>query len=99
MSEALPLSDPAAVAELGERIYQERYKEQYEEKHHGKFVAIDITSGEAYLGETSDEALQKAKEHNEKGLFHLIRVGFPGAFRVSYTAPPKKATLDWFPTR
>jgi len=85
-------SNPQAIADQGERIYAERYKAQFEAEHLGKFVAIDIKTGHATLGSTSDEALESAKKINPNGLFHLIRVGSPGAFRVSYTS---NGNNDW----
>ena len=78
------LSNPKVVAELGEKIYQERYREQYERLHAGKFVAIDVTTADAYLSETAEGAIKQGQEKAPQGVFHLIRVGEPGAFRVSY---------------
>ncbi len=80
-----PISDPRAIAELGEKIYSERYRAQYEAEHLGKFVAINVKTAHATLGSTSEEALESARTADPKGLFHLIRIGSAGAFRVSYT--------------
>jgi hypothetical protein len=91
MNQQIP-SNPQAIADQGERIYTERYKAQFEAEHLGKFVAIDIKTGHATLGNTSDEALENAKKTNPTGLFHLIRVGSPGAFRVSYAS---NGNNDW----
>ena len=79
------ISDPKVIAEAGEKIYNERYRTQYEAEHRGKFVAINVKNGHATLGESSEETLEAAKKTNPDGLFHLIKVGSPGAFRVSYT--------------
>ena len=84
--------NPKTLAEQGEKIYRERYKEQFERDHHGMFVAIDAATGKAYLANEPEVALVNAKKDAPSGLFHLIRVGFAGAFRVSYTSD---ATLDW----
>jgi len=72
------------IAEEGERLYQDRHKERLEREASGQFVAIDVGNGEAYVGEFPETALQRAKEANPRGIFHLIRIGAPGAFRVSY---------------
>lgn len=82
---APPLSNPKAAAELGEKIYQDLYKEQYEQEHQGKFVAIDVTSEKAYLDDAPEKVLESARKASPVGIFHLIKVGFPGAFRVSYS--------------
>jgi hypothetical protein len=79
----LDLSHPQAIVERGERIYRDSYKTAFEAEHFGKFVAIDVTTEQAYLGDTAERALEGAKEQAPHGIFHLIRVGSPGAFRVS----------------
>jgi hypothetical protein len=79
------IRDPSKLAERGEQIYNEKFREVYEEEHRGKFVAIDVTSEHAYLGDTPEVALENARKESPKGVFHLIRVGHLGAFRVSRT--------------
>ena len=90
------LSDPQAMAERAESIYRDKYQEQYEDKYEGKFVAIDVATEEAYIGESAEEALKKARDSDATSVFHLIKVGSPGAFRVSYTSD---AANHWFPSR
>ena len=89
---AMDLSNPKQIAERGEQIYQEKYKSAYEAEHPGKYVAIDILSTKAYVANTPIEALELARKDSPKGLFHLIRVGSPGAFKVSHMT---NATADW----
>ena len=88
----IPLT-PKAIAERGEQIYRLNYQAEYEAVHHGKFVAVNVNTGAATLGATPDEALQTARGADPKGMFHLIRVGFPSAFQVSYAA--SDARTDW----
>ena len=89
---AFSLSNPKAVAEAGERIYRDKYRQEYERDHTGKFVAIDVTTSDAFIGDTAEKALEKARAASPNGIFHLILVGSPGAFRVGYT---NGATADW----
>ena len=88
------LSSPEAVAQKGEEIYRESYKDKYESEHADEFLAIDVTTGQAYLAQTSEESLQKARDESPTGLFHLIQIGHSGAFRVSYTAPKSALRLN-----
>jgi hypothetical protein len=85
-------NDPKVIAEHGEDIYQTKYKVEYEVKHPGKFVAIDIETEKSYIADSPTEALELARKDSPKGLFHLIKVGSLGAFKVSYTS---SATTDW----
>jgi alpha-galactosidase len=87
------VSNPKAIAELGERIYREQYKDSYEREHPGKFVAIDIATGKAYMADAPEVALETARTASPNGVFHLIQVGFSGAIRVSYSNDP--STVDW----
>ena len=80
----MSLTDPGKIAATAEKIYEERYREVYEQDHSGHFVAIDVQDGEAYLAEFPEGALQLARERAPHGVFHLIRIGAPGAFRVSH---------------
>jgi hypothetical protein len=88
----MDLSNPKAIAERGEAIYREKYKAAYEAEYLGKFVAIDVKSEHAYMGDSADEALELARKEAPTGLFHLMKIGSPGAFRVSYSS---NAKLDW----
>jgi hypothetical protein len=76
--------DIAQVAEVGERIYNIRYRREFERVYPGRFVAIDVTSEEAFVGDSSDHALDAAEAHRPQGVFHLVRVGSPSAFTAGY---------------
>jgi hypothetical protein len=77
------LDTPDKIADAGEQLYADRYKDALESDHRGHFVAIDVLTGEAYVAEYPEQALQKARSEAPNGVFHLIRVGAPGAFKVS----------------
>jgi hypothetical protein len=76
------LNDPKVISQLGTRIYEAKYKSEYEKLHIGKFLAINILDESATLGATATEALTMAKQQHPKGFFHLIRIGHSGAFEV-----------------
>jgi hypothetical protein len=92
MSTAGPnMSNPKEIAETGEKIYSEKYRTDFELRYQGKYVAIEVKTGDAYVGDTSSDALQEARIKSPNGIFHLIKVGASGAFRMSYT----NANVDW----
>lgn len=88
------LTNPKQVAEAGERIYAERYKDQFERDQSGKFAVVDVTTGKAYLADSAIDAFRQAAADAPLGAFHLIKVGSPGAFRVGYSGS-SNGTLDW----
>lgn len=81
--EARSLTTMQRIAQAGEKIYAEKYKAVYEREHSGSFVVIDVTDGEAYLGSSPEAALGNGRKAAPNGIFHLIRVGSPGAFKIS----------------
>jgi hypothetical protein len=72
------------IAQRGEAIYQQRYQEELEKSSNGKFVAINVNTGEASIADTSDEAVRIALEKDPSGLFHLMRVGYQAAFEAGW---------------
>jgi hypothetical protein len=87
-----PISNPKNAAELGEKIYRDRYKDAYEREHAGQFLAINVLTEDPYLSDTPEGALDLAYAAAPTGVFHLIQVGHAGAFRVSYT---HNSNMDW----
>ena len=49
----------------------------------GHFAAIDLSSESAYLGDFPEVALNAAKAAAPDGIFYLIKIGSPGAFKAS----------------
>ncbi len=74
--------NPKEIAEAGERIYREKYRAELERSQNGLFVAIDVVSEEAFTANQPEEALEIARKKHSDGVFHLIRIGSPGAFKL-----------------
>ena len=96
MSATPNLNDPRAISRTGTRIYEARYKLEYETKYANQFVAINVVDESAtpVLSATAMEALTKAKQSYPTGFFHLIRIGHPGAFEVGM--PHRHVDTDRF---
>lgn len=92
MTGPAPSQNPKEIAERAERIYEEKYRQKYEKKHLGRFLVIEVDSHQVFLGDTPDAAYDEARKKFPQGFFHLIKVGSPGAFRVSYSP---SASVDW----
>jgi hypothetical protein len=60
----------------GDRIY-EKIKPLLEPEHKGEIVAIEVESGDYFLGETVIRAGQKAKKKYPDKVFYFVRVGYP----------------------
>jgi hypothetical protein len=78
-------SNPHQAAQRGQDIYDRRYRVSLEATRPGQFAVIDITNEKAYAGPNADATIEYARRANPAGVFHLIRIGAPGAYRVSFT--------------
>lgn len=73
---------PDQIAERGQKLYEEKLKAILEPAQKGKFVAIEVESGDYFLADTLLEALQKGKEKYPDRLLHTVRVGYEGVFKM-----------------
>lgn len=81
------ISTPKEFAAAAEKIYGEKFQQQYEASHLGSFLAVDVTSEQACIGDTAQHALKAAREAAPNGLFYLVRIGVTQPFRsTSYYA-------------
>jgi len=63
------------IAARGERIYQERLRQVLEPAHEGKFVLINVESGEYEMGASHMAASKRARARWPEGLLYAVRVG------------------------
>jgi len=74
------------LTELALKIYTEiQNKDNIEQNNQGKYIAIDVESKRYFIGDTRDEALQKAKAELPNVVFFVKRIG--GVDRVSRNYP------------
>jgi len=85
-------SNPNAIAAAGEEIYRP-LRAELEVSQHGKFIAISIESRKHFIGDSPEAVLENAKIAEPHGIFHLIRIGYPGAFRISHAI--QKSDSNW----
>jgi hypothetical protein len=85
-------SNPQAIATAGEEIYKS-FQQDLEQTHRGQFVAVNVKTKGYHLGESAEAALENARAAEPDGLFHLIRIGFPGAFQISHAF--QNPSSDW----
>ncbi|WP_342129930.1 hypothetical protein [Hydrogenophaga sp. OTU3427] len=89
----LSMADPSAIAAEGERIYRERFQQEYETKFAEQFAAIDVRSGRAFVAPYAEDAIDKALDSCSTALLHLVRVGAASAYCVAFFVPSEDADL------
>jgi len=60
----------------GQEIYQ-RLKDQLEANYLGKIAAIEVESGDYFVGDSVVEAAKKARAKHPDKLFYFIKIGAP----------------------
>lgn len=65
----------------GEKIYAE-IKEKLEPTLNNKSVAINVESGDYFIGNDAIEAADKARERYPSSVFFLVRIGHPVVFKT-----------------
>lgn len=66
--------DKETFAEKGEAIFRS-IEEKLKPEHLGKVVAIEIETGDYFLGRTGSEAVEEARKKYPNKIFYLARVG------------------------
>ena len=65
----------------GQKIYDAFLQEKLEPEYKGKVVAIEVESGDYFLGESVVEAAKKAREKHPEKLFYFAKVGYRAMHR------------------
>ena len=77
---AFSFENVAEIARLGRQIYSSRYQEKFERDHMGAYAIIEIETGAPYIADTPFAAIREARCACPQGVFHLVKIGQPGAF-------------------
>lgn len=80
----MPYSDYTReeVAERGEEIYAREIKERVEPDENGKFVVIDIETGEYEIDKSDLAATKRALAKRPEAVLYRIRIGHRAAYKL-----------------
>jgi hypothetical protein len=70
------------IARRGRTLYDERIRHLVEPEQNGRFLALDIDSGEYETDDSSIGAVQRMRARFASPVLYLVRVGYPTAFKV-----------------
>ena len=72
------------IAEQGDKIYAERIKPFINfEEDKGKFVVIDVESGDYEIDKRDAAATRRLHERRPDAVSHAVRIGRPTAYRMT----------------
>lgn len=79
-------NQPLSLQEIekkGKEIYETQFKEKLEPEKNGRYLVLEVESGEYFLNDFLDEALKEAKRKFPNKIFYSLRIGYPGVFSFS----------------
>jgi hypothetical protein len=75
-------AETKAIIDRAKHIYATQLQPELESQHRDRFVSIEPESGEYFLGDTFDEAVQSAWTKYPSRLSHTLRIGHRAAFHI-----------------
>ena len=78
---------PSEVELQGEAIYKRQIRDKVEPKHKGKFLVIDIETGEYEMADDDLVATKRLLVNYPKAVVYGVRIGFPSAYRIGAYFP------------
>ena len=81
----MPYSDypHGTIAARGEEIYHQ-LREKIEPKHKGKFLTIDIETGDYEIDADEVASSMRLVEKHPEAVIYCLRIGFPAAHRIGF---------------
>lgn len=79
---AHPRYSSAEIAEKGQALYEREVQGSLLASDVGKFLVLDIETGNYELDTDDLAAVQRARAKRPDGAFYILRVGYPAAYRL-----------------
>lgn len=71
--------DTREIAQKGQKVF-ESLTQELEKQHFGQFIAIEVDSGEYFIGDTGIKATRKAQTRFPGKIFFLGKIGYRTAY-------------------
>lgn len=78
------------VAARGEAIYAEQLRGQVEAGNHGKFLALDIETGDYEIDAEDLQATLRMLSKPPAAVLHGLRIGYTSAYRLGWRFKSKE---------
>jgi hypothetical protein len=84
--------DPRSVSRRGGELYEARVRAEVEPAHLGRFLALDVLSGDYEVGDEVLAVAARLRERRPGAEVYLMRVGRRAAFRLGGRAPARASS-------
>ena len=78
-----PNYTPEVVTARGEEIYQQQIRHKVEPQHKGKFLVLDIETGDYEIDAEDLEATMRLLAKHPKAITYGVRIGYPAAYGIT----------------
>jgi len=75
-------TDRHELARRGQAYYDTHLREKLEPEHEGKFLALDVESGDYEMDSDEMAAIQRVRARHPNSLFYVLRIGYRAAHRI-----------------
>jgi len=73
---------PGDIAVRGEEIYNTELRGLLEEANRGRYLALDIKSGEYEMGDAYLPLWDRLRQRNPDAIIYTLRIGYPALGRI-----------------
>jgi len=73
---------PQEVESRGEAIYERKIRDRVEAENRGKFLVIDVESGEFEMDEDDLQATKRLLAKRPDAVLYGLRIGYPAAYTL-----------------
>ena len=67
---------------LGKEIYEAKIKHLVEPQEKGKFLVLDIATGDYAIGPDLGYTTQELRHRRPGAVMHTVKIGYPAVFRL-----------------
>ena len=89
----MPYSDFTAeeIESQGESIYVNQIRDRLSTGHRGKFLVIDVETGEYEIDNDDLLATRRLLTNRPNAVIYGLRIGFPTVYRIRKITPPPRS--------
>jgi hypothetical protein len=70
------------IIRIGQQIYDRDLRKKLEKQHRGKFVFIDIETGDYEFDKDQVAAGERLRQRHPGSLLYMARIGYPAAIKL-----------------
>jgi len=71
------------IARIGTELYRRHIRDKVFPQHKGKFLILDILSGDYEIDDDDSSAEEKLRARRPDGIFYGLRIGYTSAYTLA----------------